>query len=243
MAGVKKNKGFTLIELSIVIVIIGLIVAGVVGGQNLVRQAKLRAVVSDFNKYVVAINAFKLEYGHLPGDMPNASDYWGASDGDGDGMLGENPTLEFEDLYSWNHLVLSEIIPGNYTGTVISGGVGYEEGINAPKASVTNSAFALAVSQVYTRNIANYLRLASPSAPHGYNLYGASLTAPEAYNIEVKVDDGLADTGRYSTVRAPSLGSGCVQNAWNAATPGNWILSDSTTIACTVYNWYGNKTF
>ena len=56
----KASSGFTLIELSIVIVIIGLIVAGVVGGQVLVKQAKLKGVVSDVEKYRTALNAFKL---------------------------------------------------------------------------------------------------------------------------------------------------------------------------------------
>lgn len=71
-----KQQGFTLVELSIVIVIIGLIVAGIVGGQTLVKQAQLRSVYADANKYKVAINAFKLEYNQLPGDMDNAHDYW-----------------------------------------------------------------------------------------------------------------------------------------------------------------------
>ncbi len=41
------KMGFTLIELSIVIVIIGLIVAGIIGGQSLVRQAKVRPIITN----------------------------------------------------------------------------------------------------------------------------------------------------------------------------------------------------
>ena len=82
----RTKNGFTLIELSIVIVIIGLIVAGVVGGQALVRQSKLRSIITDHQKIQTSMNAFKLEYNYLPGDIPNASDYWsGEVDGDGDG--------------------------------------------------------------------------------------------------------------------------------------------------------------
>ena len=84
MFNINKYNGFTLIELSIVIVIIGLIVAGVVGGQTLVKQAKLRSIITDVQKTQTIINTFFLEYGAMPGDMPNASNYWtGAYDGDG----------------------------------------------------------------------------------------------------------------------------------------------------------------
>ena len=71
-----RQKGFTLIELSIVIVIIGLIVAGVIGGQSLIQQSKLRSIITDVNKYKTAYNTFYLQFSSLPGDMSNASSYW-----------------------------------------------------------------------------------------------------------------------------------------------------------------------
>lgn len=79
---VRKTKAFTLIELSIVVVIIGLIVAGVVAGQSLVKQAKIRGVIQNWQKYTAAVTAFQLQYNTIPGDMPNASSYWsGAPNG------------------------------------------------------------------------------------------------------------------------------------------------------------------
>jgi prepilin-type N-terminal cleavage/methylation domain-containing protein len=65
----RVEKGFTLIKLSIVIVIIGLIVAGVVGGQAWVQQANIRGLISDINKYTIALYTFKLEYNAISGDM------------------------------------------------------------------------------------------------------------------------------------------------------------------------------
>ena len=59
--------GFTLVELSIVLVIIGLIVGGILTGKDLIRAAELRSVQSDKEKIVTAINTFELKYNCLPG--------------------------------------------------------------------------------------------------------------------------------------------------------------------------------
>lgn len=107
----KYNSGFTLVELSIVIVIIGLIVGGVVAGQGLVLQSKLRRSISEVDNIKKAHTAFKLEYDALPGDMVNASSYWsGATNGDGNGKI------DTESFLAWRHLILSGIYPGSYTG-------------------------------------------------------------------------------------------------------------------------------
>lgn len=66
------KAGFTLIELSIVLVIIGLIVGGVLVGQDLIRAATLRAQISQIEKYNTAVNTFRAKYDALPGDMPSS---------------------------------------------------------------------------------------------------------------------------------------------------------------------------
>jgi len=70
------NKGFTLIELSIVLVIIGLITAGIIGGQSLIHSAQIRSVISDVDRFRVAIATFEMQYDSLPGDLVNAKEYW-----------------------------------------------------------------------------------------------------------------------------------------------------------------------
>ncbi len=131
----KNSSGFTLIELSIVIVIIGLIVAGVVGGQALVEQAKLRQVIAQMNQIKLAVNAYKLEYSALPGDHSRAADYWGQAascyantlgstntcNGDGSKKLAymhtpDTSNMEYEPWHFWKHLENAKLIEGNYTG-------------------------------------------------------------------------------------------------------------------------------
>lgn len=65
----RKIRGFTLIEMSIVLVVIGLIVGGVLVGQDLIRAAGVRATITQIEKYNTATNTFREKYGALPGDI------------------------------------------------------------------------------------------------------------------------------------------------------------------------------
>lgn len=76
-----SRLAFTLVELSIVLVILGLLVGGVLAGQSLIHAAELRSVSNEFTSYKTALNAFREKYNALPGDMPNAVRFWGAADG------------------------------------------------------------------------------------------------------------------------------------------------------------------
>lgn len=71
--GKGAKNGFTLIELSIVLVIIGLLVGGVLVGQDLIKAAEVRATITQIEKFNTAVNTFLGKYGELPGDMSAAS--------------------------------------------------------------------------------------------------------------------------------------------------------------------------
>ncbi len=91
----KHHSGFTLIELSIVLVIIGLIVGGVLVGRDLIAAAAVRSQVSQIEQFQTATNTFTGKYGYLPGDIPepDASNFGffprlgGVGGGDGNGAL------------------------------------------------------------------------------------------------------------------------------------------------------------
>ena len=66
-----NGPGFTLVELSIVLVIIGLIIGGVLVGRDLITAATVRAQIAQIEKYQTAVNTFRGKYGYLPGDIPD----------------------------------------------------------------------------------------------------------------------------------------------------------------------------
>ncbi|MEQ1705663.1 MAG: prepilin-type N-terminal cleavage/methylation domain-containing protein [Rickettsiales bacterium] len=96
-----KKQGFTLVELSIVLVIIGLLVGGVLVGRDLIEAGKIRAQITQIETIETEINTFKLKYNCLPGDCQNATDLFGTTspsgktiyNGDGNGNI-NNPAAD-----------------------------------------------------------------------------------------------------------------------------------------------------
>lgn len=92
-----REQGFTLVEMSIVIIIVGLLIAGVAAGTSLIEQARLNSVVVDFRNNQVAYYTFVSKYNAVPGDMQNASIFWPTGcttsnisnycNGNGDGLI------------------------------------------------------------------------------------------------------------------------------------------------------------
>lgn len=135
-----KQSGFTLVEIAIVLVIIGLLLGGILKGQEMITQAKIKNIVNDFNGITAAMNSYQDRYRALPGDENNAATVarWGAAafGGDGNGVFctGACPggTLLATQKYNaaaatpaaagpevglfWLHLRLSGFVAGATTG-------------------------------------------------------------------------------------------------------------------------------
>lgn len=114
----KNNRAFTLIELSIVLIIIGLLVGGILVGRELIGQAKIFSVINEANKLKAAYNTFMLKYDAIAGDYNNAiATGIGTIEGDGDGwveMYQSSGGIR-EDYGFWEHMGNSGILKGNYT--------------------------------------------------------------------------------------------------------------------------------
>lgn len=115
----KGNSGFTLIEISIVLVIIGLLLGGVLKGQEMVTQAKIKNISNDFSGIAVALASYQDRYKRLPGDDPGASRWafggTALSGGDGSNSIAgtyASTTLTEESRTFWAHLRLSGFLTG-----------------------------------------------------------------------------------------------------------------------------------
>lgn len=134
-AGNSKNA-FTLIEISVVLVIIGLLLGGVMVGQSMLNNSRLNSVLMDVNRYRAAINAFEDKYDALPGDFTRATNHWGTDatscasavesnslqkatcNGNGDGRIRmfQNANNDQEGWRAWQHLANAGMIEGTFSG-------------------------------------------------------------------------------------------------------------------------------
>ena len=105
----KRNQsGFTLVEIAIVLVIVGLLLGGILKGQELVQNAKVRNIADQQNAIKAAYYAFQDRYRALPGDYAaagtNIPNVTVATNGDGNAQIGVVGSPSDEPVFAWHHL-------------------------------------------------------------------------------------------------------------------------------------------
>ncbi|MDJ0778502.1 MAG: type II secretion system protein [Rhodobacter sp.] len=182
-----KQKGFTLVEIAIVLVIVGLLIGGVLKGQEMITNAKLKRVESDNAGIAAAMFSYQDRYLQLPGDDDSASTRFtifagppvvAGIDGDSDGSIaggwiGDSAAAapDQETGNFWRHLRAAGLIPG--------GGLDDTQPTNA-----------------YGGNIG--LRDGSMDLAGHVTVFG-SIEGPIAKIIEARLDDGDPTTGRVQS--------------------------------------------
>jgi prepilin-type N-terminal cleavage/methylation domain-containing protein len=194
------QTGFTLVEIAIVLVIIGLLLGGILKGQEMITQARIKNVVNDFNGITAAYFAYQDRYKAVPGDDNNAATRWadpnppgGALDGSGNGVIDaangrymEPPPaslpaapgpLTHESLNFWWHLRLAGFVAG-----ATSGNQAISKPVNAVGGIVGVQTGAPAP--------------AGGSALSGLVVCSSNVPDKIASAVDTQVDDQRSDTGQ-----------------------------------------------
>jgi prepilin-type N-terminal cleavage/methylation domain-containing protein len=207
-----KKSAFSLIELSIVLIIIGLLIAGITGGASLIKSSELRSIMGEARGYAVSVNSFFTQYDRYPGDSDINVGSNSTVTGDRDNKIefvNDQSTKVAEGIDAWYDLkdigaidlalTLSGTMasPGalvpvtNIPGSKIKGAgwvFDYYAGSKLQNVVVlTGTTTAGVVSLINESTVAN-------------NLSSVIVSAPDSLSIDSKIDDGKPDTGNVQGI-------------------------------------------
>ena len=217
---VSHNAGFSLVELAMGLLIIGLLVAGVLQGQALLTNAKISRTIAQGNAYIKAVNSFEAIYGALPGDfahaqrdIPGCREAAQCLDGDGNGLVGDlERTAEIivarniasdhpETLEAWKHLALADLINDIDVGF---SGTDFKWGVSHPRHAFGGGVHFFSYYGYWVGDAVHgvyflFSRVAPKEDGDENGTLGSSvwlLSPIIAQAIDLKADDGLPTEGR-----------------------------------------------
>lgn len=189
-----RQRGFNLVELAIVLVIIGLLLGGILKGQALITSAKIKRVNNDFNGITAAVYTYLDRYGTLPGDDDKTDGRWpdlqtslgAATKGDANGILAgtwnADPSscgTDCETYYMWAHMQAANLVAST----------------EPPK-----NAFGGAIGVQDVDDTANPIESGVALGINGIVICMDNLTGEVAEMVDINFDDGEADTGLLKAV-------------------------------------------
>ncbi len=180
----RKQKGFTLIEIAIVLLIIGMLLGGIMKGQSMINSARVRAIANDLTGIEAAWISFQDRYRSLPGDFSRASTHLitGAVDGNANAIVESGA----EAGAVWQHLASAGFISGNFDGAPVAS---LNDGVCAATTCPGNP-----YNGFYKIGNSNNA-LNQANASHELTT-GGNIPVEVMYELDLKMDDGVAGTGR-----------------------------------------------
>jgi prepilin-type N-terminal cleavage/methylation domain-containing protein len=198
-----KQKGFTLIEIAIVLVIIGLLLGGVLKGQELINTARVRALNNSVDGITAAWFSFQDRYRAFPGDYSQAAVNLPGTpaNGDGNGLVDS----AVERAMVWMHLQQAGYITGVYNNAAAT--VPNADEYNCPVTVCPDNGFGAGMNLSYGE-----LRQAQTGTLAHELITGRGIPVEVIAELDRKVDDGIPSSG------AMQLGIG----------GSNWLDADAT---------------
>lgn len=225
--------GFTLLEISMVLIIIGLLAGSILLGQELILLAQVRRQVTQIEQMNTAVNTFRGKFDCIPGDCPNAVELGlgvagdPGDDGNGDGILNIDsspltPSVMIQDeIYSfWYHLGQANLIEQYPYVTAFP-----VLGVNSPPLKLPGMGYNGMAGGLWVEPRHEVEYTSTPGAPVvtvspawkltanlGWNQAGGLYSGPIAFMLDSKIDDSLPESG----IMISALGrifEGCRNNA------------------------------
>lgn len=213
---IRKKSAFSLIELSIVLIIIGLLVAGVTGGASLIKSSELRSVIGEARAWAVSVNGFYNQFGYLPGDYSTA--IGSASVGDADSKIEYlNESTIAEGRAAWFQMKGAGVVDSTVISsapvatTSVAGSVVF--GSQVPSSKIKSSGWDFDYNTTSLQNVVVLTGTISAAGTVANTLVNGTVTSTgaitptDALSIDSKVDDGKANTGKIRGVGATIAGA------------------------------------
>ncbi len=243
------QQGFTLVEMAIVLVIVGLLVGGILKGQEIVNNGRVKVQVAQIDAVKAAVQTFWDKFSFYPGDDPQASLQLGIDksfNGDGNGIVATNTATPSADPDSTGEAASTE--PNAVWYELQSANLLSGVETNSPGATASNTANFNMLGKMGT----SYLTYADFSVPTGTGsstankmvriagianptvlttANGPAMREQDAAQIDIKYDDGLPETGQILATSYSAALNCCGAGACTASTSSTYGLQNTANTA------------